>query len=154
MCIHRVMKSQTRLGYWTTETLLAPFDIEGIWEQEKVSDSHSQQGKCLNLNPGSLPLTEPSLPSDPASLQDWAQMSHSLGGHSWLPHVIQSLHLGHSVGITFCSMLWLYLLPSTCHIMLSILGKRGCIFYFLSSLIATVPQAIAHQAPLPMEFSG
>ena len=41
VCIHRVMKSRTQLGYWTTtETLQAPFDIEGIWEQEKVSDSH------------------------------------------------------------------------------------------------------------------
>ena len=147
VCIHRVMKSRTQLGYWTTkETLLAPFDTEGIWEQEKVSDSH----QVLQQSPL---LTEPSLPSDPASFQDWAQMSLSLRGHSWLPHVIQSLHLGHSDGITSCSMLWLYLLPSTLHITLSILGKRGCIFYFLPSLIATVPQAIAHQAPLPMEFS-
>ena len=41
VCIHRVMKSRTWLGYWTTtETLLAPFYIEGIWEQEKLSHLH------------------------------------------------------------------------------------------------------------------
>ena len=41
VCIHRVTKSRTWLGYWTTtETLLAPFYIEGIWEQEKLSHLH------------------------------------------------------------------------------------------------------------------
>ena len=82
----------------------------------------------------SLP-PEPSLPSGPASLQDWAQMSLSLGSHPWSSHVIQSLHLCHSDDITFCSMLWLYFFPYPHSIMLSILGKRGYIFYFLSSLI-------------------